>query len=155
MFLVLDNTVLSNFSLAGRIDLLAQLSAERVVTVDDAWNEWQVGIRLGRIPLADMSWLPVLELDESEQKVRDELVPPLDLGEAACLALAKSRGYALLTDDRVARREARRLGVPLSGTIGALVSLVDDHLLTLAEANHLLQQMIALGYRSPLQTLSD
>ena len=155
MFLVLDNTVLSNFSLAGRIDLLAQLSAERVVTVDDAWNEWQVGIRLGRIPLADMSWLPVLELDESEQKVRDELVPPLDLGEAECLALAKSRGYALLTDDRVARREARRLGVPLSGTIGALVSLVDDHLLTLAEANHLLQQMIAFGYRSPLQTLSD
>ena len=80
-------------------------------------------------------------------------MPPLDIGEAACLALALSRGYALMTDDLIARREARRLGVPLSGTIGALISLMDDQLLTLAEANRLLRQMIVMGYRSPLQSL--
>ena len=155
MFLVLDNTVLSNFALTGRIDLLQRLSAERIVTVEEAWNEWQAGIQRDRIPPADVTWLSVLTLNESEQKIRDELMPPLDLGEAACLALARSRGFALLTDDRVARREARRLGVPLSGTIGALISLMDDRLLTVAEANRLLQQMISHGYRSPFQTLPN
>lgn len=153
MFLVLDNTVLSNFARVGRTDLVMRLSLGHLVTVADAWNEWQTGIQLGRIPQSDLTWLPVLQLVEAERRARDELMPPLDLGEAACLALALSRSYALMTDDRVARREARRLGVPLSGTIGALVSLMDDGHLTVQTANQILQQMIAVGYRSPLQSL--
>lgn len=153
MYLVVDNTVLSNFALVGRIDLLAQLSPRRLMTAEDAWNEWLIGVRIGRLPSNDLPWLPVIRLDESEQNRRDEFMPPLDLGEAACLALALSRGYALMTDDLIARREARRLGVPLSGTIGALISLMDDQILTPAEANRILRQMIVMGYRSPLQSL--
>jgi hypothetical protein len=37
-------------------------------------------------------------------------------GEAACLAVAKVRGWALATDDRKARREAASLGVPVVTT---------------------------------------
>jgi hypothetical protein len=37
-------------------------------------------------------------------------------GEAACLAIARSRGWALATDDRKARREAGSLGVPVVTT---------------------------------------
>ena len=37
-------------------------------------------------------------------------------GEAACLAIAKSRGWALATDDRKARREAANIGVPVVTT---------------------------------------
>ena len=131
MLLVLDNTVLSNFALIERSALLALLSPGQLVTVEDAWLEWQTGVELGHIPPCDLSWLSVLELTKVERVQRDELMPPLDIGEAACLALAHARGCALLTDDRIARREARRLGVPLSGTIGALVSLMDDGHLTL------------------------
>jgi len=40
-----------------------------------------------------------------------ELATTLDDGEAACLAIAKVRGWALATDDRKARREAGALGV--------------------------------------------
>ena len=83
------------------------------------------------------------------------LVPPLDEGEATCLALAHSRGYAFLTDDRVARREARRRGVPLPGTIGALVSLIDEGHISREEADQALQEMIAVGYHSPVQSLSE
>ena len=83
-----------------------------------------------------------------------ELMPPLDEREAAWLALARSRGHRFLTDDRVARREARRLGVPLSGTMRALRSLVDEGRISLEEANLALQEMVALGYRSPVQQLS-
>jgi hypothetical protein len=37
-------------------------------------------------------------------------------GEAACLAVARSRGWALATDDRKARREAGNLGVSVVTT---------------------------------------
>lgn len=153
MLLVLDNTVLSNFALVEQSTLLAQLSPGRLVTAREAWRELQTGIELGLIPRRNFSWLSVLELTTIEQAQRDELMPPLDIGEAACLALAHARGCALLTDDRLARREARRLGVPLSGTIGALVSLMDDGHLTVHTANQILQQMIAVGYRSPFGSL--
>ena len=153
MLLVLDNTVLSNFALVEQSALLAQLSPGQMVTVREAWQELQTGIELGLIPRRNFSWLSVLELTTVEWTQRDELMPPLDIGEAACLALAHARGCALLTDDRLARREARRLGVPLSGTIGALVSLMDDGHLTVQAANQILQQMIAVGYRSPFQSL--
>jgi len=155
MRLVLDNTVMSNFALVGRTEWLRKVWPGMLVTSEEAWAELQAGVRLGRIPDIDWSWLTVLPLTEVEREARDELMPPLDEGEAACLALARSRGYAFLTDDRVARREARRLGVPLSGTIGVLKSLVDDGFVTLEEADEALQQMMALGYHSPVRTLSE
>ena len=52
MLLVLDNTVLSNFALIERSALLALLSPGQLVTVEDAWLEWQTGVELGHIPLA-------------------------------------------------------------------------------------------------------
>jgi len=155
MRLVLDNTVMSNFALVGRTEWLRKVWPGMLVTSEEAWAELQAGVRLGRIPDIDWSWLTVLPLTEVEREARDELMPPLDEGEAACLALARSRGYAFLTDDRVARREARRLGVPLSGTIGVLKSLVDEECVTLEEADEALQQMMALGYHSPVRSLSE
>lgn len=155
MRLVLDNTVMSNFALVGRGDWLQKIWPGMLVTAEEAWAELQTGVQLGRIPQVDWSWLEVLSLTDEERTARDELVPPLDEGEAACLILAHSRGYALLTDDRVARREARRLGVPLSGTVGALKSLVDEEHVSLEEADKALQQMIAHGYHSPVQSLSE
>ena len=155
MRLVLDNTVMSNFALAGRTDWLQKIWPSMLVTAEETWMELQTGVQLGRIPQIDWSWLEVLPLTEEERKARDELVPPLDEGEAACLILARSRGYALLTDDWVARREARHLGVPLSGTVGALKSLVDEGHVSLEEADQALQQMIAQGYHSPVRSLSE
>lgn len=49
--------------------------------------------------------------DELELFVR--LAAVVDDGEAACLAVAKSRGWTLATDDRKGRREAATLGVPV------------------------------------------
>jgi predicted nucleic acid-binding protein len=52
------------------------------------------------------------------------LGPRIGPGEAACLALAKSRGLFLLTDDGDARALAVFLGIELSGTLGVLAKLV-------------------------------
>jgi predicted nucleic acid-binding protein len=152
--LILDNTVMSNFALVGRAHWLPEVWPGALATSSAAWDELQAGIRLGRIPETDWSWLVVLTLTRKERAQCAELMPPLDEGEAACLALARSRGHRFLTDDRVARREARRLGVPLSGTMGALRSLVDAGRISLEEANMALQEMVALGYRSPVHELS-
>lgn len=153
MFLVLDNSVLSNFALVGRVDLLPRLWPGRLVTAPAAWDELRRGIELGRVPVGEWSWLQVLELTLDEETACGEWVPPLDIGESACLAMAHARGYGFLTDDRVARREARRLGVPLSGTIGVLRSLVDAGSVSLGEANATLQRMIGAGYRVPVDVL--
>jgi predicted nucleic acid-binding protein len=59
----------------------------------------------------------------------------------------------LACDDAVARREAQRFGLPITGSIGILVLNVRQGRLARSEANALLDEMIALGYRSPVPTL--
>ena len=152
---VLDATVLSNFALAGCSDYLAQAWPGELVTTETTWKEIQVGVSLGRLPEADWPWLTVLPLTEDERQACNELMPPLGPGEAAFLALARNRGYAFLTDDRTARREARHLGVPLSGTLGILKSLLDGGLITTQQADNTLRRMIDSGYRSPVQSLKE
>ncbi len=155
MRLVLDNTVMVNFALARHTDWLKEVWPGMLVTPEEAWIELQKGIQLGRLPNADWSWRTILTLTEAERDLMAQWMPPLDQGEAACLALAFSRGYAFLTDDRVARREARRLGVPVSGTIGILKSLVDEGRVPLDAADAALQQMIAAGYYAPIRSLRE
>jgi predicted nucleic acid-binding protein len=48
---------------------------------------------------------------EEELNLFVRLATTLDDGEAACLAIAKVRGWTLATDDRKGRREAGNLGV--------------------------------------------
>lgn len=52
----------------------------------------------------------------------DRLSQELDAGEAEAIALAsESESSILLIDERAGRREASRLGVPVTGTLGLLV----------------------------------
>jgi predicted nucleic acid-binding protein len=53
---------------------------------------------------------------EEELNLFVQLAMTLDDGEAACLAVAKVRGWTLATDDRKGRREAGSLGVPVITT---------------------------------------
>ncbi len=53
---------------------------------------------------------------ENELNLFVQLATTLDDGEAACLAIAKVRGWTLATDDRKGRREAGALGVQVVTT---------------------------------------
>lgn len=155
MTLVLaDTTVLNNFAQVGRPDLLQQafpgLSAPRVVR-----EELSAGERLGRVPRGDWSWLVFVELSASESSRAAELERYLQAGEAACLAVAESRGGLVLTDDSAARRLAGTLSLRISGTIGALMRLVHREILSLPQADGLLAEMMARGYRSPVRSLRE
>jgi predicted nucleic acid-binding protein len=149
-----DTTVLSNFAQVGRQDLLQQafprLSVPRAVR-----EELSAGERLGRVPHGDWSWLVPVELSETESLRAADLERCLQAGEAACLAVAEARGGLVLTDDSAARSLASALNLRISGTLGALVRLVQREVLSLAQADILLVEMMTRGYRSPVRSLRE
>lgn len=153
MIALLDNTVLSNFALVGQGELLRCALGADAATTEAVWAELQTGILRGRVPPQDWAWLPLIALTDDERESYEGLRQRLDSGEASCLALAMSRGCRVFTDDRDARALAARLGIPVSGTIGLLVRLVDLGALTVAEGDRLLAQMVAYGYHSPTDSL--
>jgi predicted nucleic acid-binding protein len=144
MIALLDNTVLSNFATVRRPDLLRAAFGDQLATARQAFDELQAGVRQGSLPDLDWSWLPVWSLDEAELPRYHDFLRTLNAGEAACL-----------TDARDAREMAHRLRIPLSGTLGILVRLVDLGVLPLDEADGLLAQMIAANYRSPVTSLRE
>ena len=155
MTVLLDNTVLSNFSTIRRPDLIRAALVEQVGTTEQAFQEMLDGITLGKIPVCDWDWLDRVAIAHDERMQFETFHEHLGEGEASCLAVAKMRGYKLATDDRDARRLARQLGISLTGTIGILAILVKQDQLPLVEGDRLLHEMVASGYRSPLATLSD
>ncbi|NOX63819.1 MAG: DUF3368 domain-containing protein [Chloroflexi bacterium] len=154
MIALLDNTVLSNFALVNRPDLIRRALGRSAATVQEVYQELQAGVRLGKVPDYDWSWLPILQLDETEQAMYESLRERLNSGEAACLAVAANRGYAVFTDDRDARESAMQMQVPISGTLGLLVLSIEKGHISLSEGNSLLKAMIQTGYRSPVNNLT-
>lgn len=155
MISLLDNTVLSNFTVIRRPDLSRIAFGEALATPQQAFDELQTGIRLGKLAVVDWQWLPVWTLEETEIPHYQQFRQWLNAGEAACLAMALERNCRILTDDRDAREFARRLRIPLSGTLGVLVRLIDIKRLTVDQGDQLLQEMLVAGYRSPVTSLRD
>jgi predicted nucleic acid-binding protein len=155
MTVLLDNTVLSNFSTVRRPDLVRAAFVERVGTTEQAFREMQDGVKIGKIPACDWDWLGRVALTSQEQVQFEAFHEYLGEGEASCLAVARERGFRLATDDKDARRLARQLGVSLTGSVGILAILVKQGELTLVQGDRLLQGMVAAGYRAPLTTLEE
>lgn len=128
---ILDTSVLSNFALVQRPDLLHMTGSEELVTTVQVMEEIQQGIERGVLPPYDWHWLRVCTVDTPEEVLLfEQLHRRLGKGEAACLALAMGRGLKFLIDDTDARGRAQRAGIPVSGTIGILVVLVRSGALT-------------------------
>ena len=107
MTVLLDNTVLSNFSIVQRPDLVRAAFVEQVGTTEPAYQEMQDGIAIGKIPPCDWDWLVRVTLAPGESVQFETFHEYLGMGEASCLAVARERGYRLATDDKDARRLAR------------------------------------------------
>jgi len=164
MRVIVNTTVISNFASIGHLDVLRQLYGALAMATE-VYDEIQAGLAEGYRfyegieqwvePLAEGGWLHLTSLShEQELRYFRELPSRLHRGEIASLAIARHRGWLLLTDDRAARTEATRLGVPVSGSLGCLVLAVERHLCSLSQANIWLQEMIHQGYRSPVTDLA-
>lgn len=63
--------------------------------------------------------------------MRTRIFISLDLGEAETLALAEETNAQLvLMDERKGRSYAQRMGLPLSGSFGALLLAKEKHIIT-------------------------
>jgi len=155
MTVLLDNTVLSNFSIVCRPNLVRLALVEQVGATEQALQEMREGVAIGKIPSCDWDWLARVSLTPLEQVQFEMFHEYLGAGEASSLAVARQRGYRLATDDKDARRLAQQLGISLTGTIGILGILVKNGELSLIEGNRLLLEMVAAGYRSPVTTLEE
>jgi len=159
--IVFDTCVLSNFALARALGIMESLYRNRAHITDFAAAEILRGIQAGHarlesIPKAVRSgWLKETGLRSGrERELLETLSVSLGLGEASSIAIAKRRGFRLASDDRVARAEAARLGVPLTGTLGILVKAVRGGICDLRTADAYLGKMIEAGFFSPVRSLS-
>ena len=157
-----DTVTLSNFALAGRVDLLAERYGDRARITSEVLSEVLDGIVAGYHPLRAVA--EALEegklgnagmLNAEERGIFLELLPMLSTGEASCIAMAQVRGGIVVTDDRAARGCCGEREILFTGTIGILKALVRDGNLTLEVADLVLQTMIDAGYYSPVRRISE
>jgi predicted nucleic acid-binding protein len=84
---------LSNFALVQRAELIRIDCPEDVVTAAQVMEEIRRGVDKQILPPCDWDWLPVYMLDTPEEvRLFEQIHRRLGQGEAACLALAMSRG---------------------------------------------------------------
>lgn len=160
--MICNTTLISNFALVGRLDLLPPALGRSLFTTTEVIDEISAGVRAGYKHLIDVEALLVsgtspfrtLALEPTELATLQEIRLRLHAGEASCLAIALHRGLVLGTDDLAARKIARKRAGPVIGTVGALV-LCRRGLLTLDQANDILRRLISLGYRSPVSRLDS
>jgi predicted nucleic acid-binding protein len=152
---LLDNTILTNFALVDRAELVTRLWPTAACTTAAVMAEYAVGVAEGLLPADAWIDLPVVELTGEEAASATRLSSRLGTGERTCLAVALNRQGLLASDDLDARRAADQHRVPRTGSIGILVSCVRRGLLSREEAESLLGEMIAFGYRSPVDRLGS
>ncbi len=158
---VFDTCVLSNFALSGSLPLIRALYPGAALVTDAVTLENLRGIQRGHAALAGVrqavaeGWLREVSCEgPEERRLFETLLVSLGAGEASCIAVAKARGYVFACDDRAARKEATRCGVPLTGTIGVLIKAVRLGDLDLKEANRLLGKMVKSGFYAPIERIT-
>jgi predicted nucleic acid-binding protein len=125
---IANNTPLVALWTLGRLDLLRDLYGQ-VLIPQAVYDEFLATERaLRQAALQDAPWIQVVSLS-NPQRVR--VYVGLDQGEAEVLALAEERSARLLIiDEYKGRRYARRLGLPLTGTLGLLLVAKERHLVS-------------------------
>ena len=158
-----DTVALSNFALAGRLDLLVSRYGKRAVITPEVFGEITDGIVAGYFALQevatalnnDLLTLATPLTSPAARQVYCELLHSLAPGEASCIAHACSCGGTVVTDDRTARQYCGERNIPVTGTIGILKACCNDGTLSPDEADDVLRTMIDAGYYAPVQRISD
>lgn len=149
---VLDTTVLSNFALTDDLDLLEEIPAQ-FVTVEAVETELQRGVDDGYTYLNRA--IGAVEVINVEREPGTDLTD-LDRGERYAIQAARERGGTVVTDDKLARDRAHELNVPLTGSVGLMIRLIRDSVLTEDEADEIHNQWVFEGrFRSHVMSISE
>lgn len=164
MSVIANTTVLSNFSAIDALDRLRELYGEIYLSIE-VYAEIERGLEEGYAfysgvaeilhPVNEGGWLRLTSLsDEMEIQLFSSMPGRLHSGEASSLAIAQSRGWLFLTDDKAARRQAANRKVVISGTLGCLILGIERGLWSAKQANGWLEAIVAAGFHSPVMDLS-
>ena len=154
--ILIDNTVLSNFSLVENLLLLEEFCQGKGASTGHVFTEFQHGIDEGIFHKASLEWLKKVEIENrKEELLFKNLRNKLGAGEASSLAIAICRKYALLTDDMAARKIGFIEGVRISGSVGVLIELIRIGRINRNTGNNILKGFIDYGYYSPVDKLDD
>ncbi|MEW6606770.1 MAG: DUF3368 domain-containing protein [bacterium] len=162
---ILNNTVLSNFSSVNRLDLI-KFAFDEYYTSKDVVDEVSIGIKRGYdflqqvreniYPLNKNGWLRIENIRKlSDYKLYDKLLKTVSRGEASCIVIAYQKGWIFVSDDKDARIIADSFGVKISGTLGILKIAIDKGIISIKEADFLLDLMIKRGYRAPIRNIRE
>jgi predicted nucleic acid-binding protein len=151
----LDNTILSNFAMLGRTDLIYSLWPDVACTTKSVLEEYQAGTDILDLPGEAWEGLIVHELSTEETTQLAMLPPQLGAGERSCLAAAIVQKAVFASDDRQARKHATQAGLNVIGSIGTLVQCVKKDLIDKPTAQEILDKMIAANYYSPITNLDE
>ncbi len=154
MEVIIDTTVLSNFLLVNRLDILTEVMG-KLWTTEMVMEEINVCASKDILPATDPGRFKIIDFTEDDKLLFFRLNRRFGKGEASCLTVCMSRSLRILTDDLDARRYAQRTGISVSGTIGVLVYAVGKKIITRQEADYLLSAMIAKGFYSPIKKLDE
>lgn len=113
MDVVVDTDVLSTFLKVGRPDLLLRLFPKsKILLCPSVESEIGKAVERGLVGPVPSDFSPI-ELARPERKLAAEIGerPALGSADCECLAVARSKGCLLLSNDKRVRSEALSLGV--------------------------------------------
>ncbi len=135
MIIVSDTSVLSNLAIIEQLPLLQQLY-NQVIISQAVRNELSIASpeNINIRAVVALSWIEIRLVKNTvlvETLLHDR---ELDQGEAEAIALAlELPAKRLLIDERLGRREATRLGIPITGVLGILIAAKTEGLLPLVK----------------------
>jgi len=127
--IVCNATPIISLSLIGQLTLLEKLYSNVIIPPAVAAEVLAGGRkRVGVSEFQQASWLEQRPLADPR---RADLLVDLDRGEAEVIALAQELNADLvIIDERLGRRHAGRLGLPITGTLGVLLKAKQAGLVT-------------------------
>jgi predicted nucleic acid-binding protein len=157
--LVCDTVSLGNFLLADAVGLLVRRYRGRIRVTSQVLDELVAGARTRPAlravhGLLEKRSIVQVDLGPREHQGYAALIAGLGRGEASCIALAGSRGWTVVTDDRAARSHCAQSKLAYTGTIGILRAACIDGQLLPEEADRVLARMAAAGFYSPVSRIS-
>jgi uncharacterized protein len=121
VIIVSNTTPLSQLAKIDRLDLLHSLFATLLIP-PTVYTELTTGNHPAKIAIPAATWIETRSINQAERIEQLLQSPGLDRGECAAIALAEElKADRLLMDERVGRKLAQTLGLPLIGTIGILL----------------------------------
>lgn len=128
MNFICDTDILSSLGKIERLDLLRILFPKNKFFIpEQVYNELSVALELGfNFPERIFEFVNVISLSSEELEEYLDLTKSeksLGKGELECIAVATIRKWIMLTDDRIAKRIARKHGIKVWDILDILKAL--------------------------------